>query len=331
MKILSYTHAYVGSGHNAGAETTLHDVMRHLKANGNEVSALLSKPCKDGSGSYVVDGIRVQAHSSKQDPFLYIPASDLILSHLECASRAYLIAKTHGKPCVQLVHSNVDWAVTLGRKYADILVYNTEWIKGYYEDQGVSVPSVVLHPIVEPKRYSVPTTREYITLINLSNGKEPFYDKGYRTFYELAKRFPNEKFLGVEGAYGEQHIEDAPNVTFLKHTDNILEVYRRSKIMLMPSERETYGRVSVEAACSGIPTIASDTLGLREADCSYDYLPYMAFDQWEDSLKLMLDDYDFAASEAREAAWRQWQRSKEEIPLFVKEMERLGGGSNQRR
>lgn len=326
MKVLSYTHAYVGSGHNAGAETTLHDANRMLKKAGHKITALLSKPCKDGSGSYVIDGVKVQAHSSKQDPFLYVPQSDLVLTHLECANRAYLITRNYNVPCVQFVHSNVDWAVELGRRYSDFLVYNSEWIRDYYEDKGVDKPNMILHPIVDPNRYRVNSTREYITLINLSNGKEPFYDKGYRTFYELARRFPNEKFLGVEGAYGEQHIAPMKNVTFLKHTDNILEVYRRSKVMLMPSERETYGRVSVEAACSGIPTIASNTQGLIEAGCSYDYLPYLAFDKWEDALFGILNDYRTAEEYTRKQAQTAWERTQTEIPKFVAEMERLGGG-----
>jgi hypothetical protein len=42
-------------------------------------------------------------------------------------------------------------------------------------------------------------------------------------------------------------------------------VFRKTKVLLMPSEYESYGRVGIEAACAGIPTVAHPTLGLQEA------------------------------------------------------------------
>jgi glycosyltransferase involved in cell wall biosynthesis len=43
------------------------------------------------------------------------------------------------------------------------------------------------------------------------------------------------------------------------------EVYRQTKLLLMPSSYESWGRVAVEAAASGIPTLAAATPGLLEA------------------------------------------------------------------
>src|SRR5678815_5651953 len=43
------------------------------------------------------------------------------------------------------------------------------------------------------------------------------------------------------------------------------KVYARTRILLMPSAYETWGRVGVEAMCSGIPVIAHPTPGLTEA------------------------------------------------------------------
>ena len=42
-------------------------------------------------------------------------------------------------------------------------------------------------------------------------------------------------------------------------------VWSRTRVLLMPSEAESWGRVGVEALCSGIPVIAHPTLGLLEA------------------------------------------------------------------
>jgi glycosyltransferase involved in cell wall biosynthesis len=38
-----------------------------------------------------------------------------------------------------------------------------------------------------------------------------------------------------------------------------------TRVLLMPSRYESYGRTAIEAAASGIPTIAHPTPGLREA------------------------------------------------------------------
>jgi glycosyltransferase involved in cell wall biosynthesis len=43
------------------------------------------------------------------------------------------------------------------------------------------------------------------------------------------------------------------------------DVYARTKLLLMPSDYESWGRVGVEAMASGIPVIAHPTEGLTES------------------------------------------------------------------
>lgn len=303
----------MGGGHNAGAETTLHDIMRLLRLDGHSCTALLSKPHKDGSGPYVLDGVKVQPHASKQDPELYFPRADIILSHLECAARSGLISRRLKKPAGHLIHNDQPYCITAAERYSDFLIFNTDWVMDAYSH--INVPSSVLHPPIDPARYGVDSNRRFITLINLSDGTEHelSYDKGPRTFYELARRFPNEEFLGVEGAYGYQRIEDLPNVTIIPHTDNILEVYRQSKVVLVPSKYESYGRVSVEAACSGIPSIVSFTDGTKEAMGSAGvYCAFGANDQWEIALRTILNDYDYYSVLAKNRAEYNWSRTQHE-------------------
>ena len=47
--------------------------------------------------------------------------------------------------------------------------------------------------------------------------------------------------------------------------DELAERLRRATVMLVPSHSETFGLVALEAAASGVPVIARDTGGLREA------------------------------------------------------------------
>lgn len=319
MKILSYAHTYMNAGHNAGAETTLHDINLSLKRAGHKVMALASRPFKDGSGSYVLDGVPVQAYGSKRDPELYFPQFDLVLTQFECAQRAWYIGMTHKIPTVQLVHNNTEYATNLALRYNDFLVYNAWHVKHsierHFPIDGVK-PNTLFHPMVNPRCYEVPTSREYITLVNLSDGEPPFYNKGFETFYQLAERFPNERFLGVKGAYGNQVVRALPNVEIMEHTNDILDVYRVSKVILMPSQIESWGRVAIEAAASAIPSLTSKAPGLVESNIGFRRLRFGDIYEWTAGLNDLLADYNLACYEAKEKANKLYLSSLEEEKEF---------------
>jgi glycosyltransferase involved in cell wall biosynthesis len=120
--------------------------------------------------------------------------------------------------------------------------------------------SIVVRPPVFAEDYRVEQTGTAITLVNLMQSK------GAGTFFELARAMPDREFLAVVGAYGLQVTPgDVPNVTFLPTQTDAREIYRRTRVLLMPSEYESWGRVGIEAAASGIPTIAHPTPGLLES------------------------------------------------------------------
>lgn len=322
MKFISYSGAYYGGGHNAGAETTLHGFNKALQSLGHEVDALLSRPHKDGSGPYVLDGIKVQSFASKKDPFFQFPQYDITVAQLETAQRAWIISRQLGKPSIQLVHNNTEYSLNIGERYSDYLIHNSYHVQRDFE--FTEKPSMVLYPIINPDIYRVDTSREYITLINLSDGTAPWYDKGYRVFYEMARRFPDQKFLGVEGAYGVQHHEDLPNVTILPHQNNILQVYRKTKLLLVPSTVESFGRVAVEAAASGIPSISSDLPGPVEAGCSARYIDPEEPDYWEQQIKDLLafdgdpnNPWETMARDASAHLWTQTQQQIEDLGSFL--------------
>lgn len=111
----------------------------------------------------------------------------------------------------------------------------------------------------------------YITVIN------PSAIKGYSVFIELARRMPHLQFAAVPTwATRDEEIEEmkaAPNVTVLKPAENINDIYKQTKVFLMPSLwGESFGQVVVEAMLRGIPVVASHVGGLPEAKQHIDYI-----------------------------------------------------------
>lgn len=261
--ILAYVHAYVPD-HNAGAETTLHDILKHLVKGGwnanvvikpERVSFLTGK--SEDHGEYWIDGVHVIKGEDKRTLLHYLPKADVTISHLECSERTHMLSKNYSIPTIHLVHNThpltIQWSAN-----SDALIINTEWIYNDEAFKAFNGPKMVLNPPVDPGEYKTDRGKS-ITLINL------WEDKGSAIFYELARRFPELPFLGVHGGYGEQVIEDLPNVEIMAHTPAIKSVYGQTRVLLMPSKYESFGRVGVEAMASGIPVLAEPTPGLLES------------------------------------------------------------------
>ena len=93
---------------------------------------------------------------------------------------------------------------------------------------------------------------EYITLVNAN------VNKGVHQFFDLAKKMPHRKFLGVIPYYGELQPPPAPpNVEWTPFHDDIRTILRRTRILVMPSYYESFGRIAVEAMYNGIPVLYS--------------------------------------------------------------------------
>lgn len=275
MRVLAMLHLYPPR-HNAGGDITAHILLRELVRRGHQVVVQLSMVHPmHVTGPYTYEGVNVYPYQSPEDPLKWLNLEekpDIIVSHLMNTLRASILGDIYKIPMISLVHNTHGKTKADLRWKTDLAVYNTEWMKADVENwwsdyQGTPPPrSIVVHPPVFRTDYQVtpPTaSKGCVTLINL------FEDKGANLFYQLAARFPKLKFLGVTGAYGKQDIRHGlPNVEIIPHVGpgEIKDlVYARTRVLLMPSVYESYGRCGVEAACSRIPTIYHPTPGLLEA------------------------------------------------------------------
>lgn len=329
--IVAYVHAYVPT-HNAGAETTLHDVLKSLVAEGWKAQVVIKAQRMNAYlgqyeqlPEYVIDGVEVIPSTHKSTVVNYIAGADVTISHLECSERTHLLSKAYKIPTIHLVHNThpltVQWSAS-----ADALVFNTEWIRNDKAFESWSGPSMVLNPPVDPSQYA--TTRgKSVTLINL------WEDKGSRVFYELARRNPTIPFLGVKGGYGEQVIEELPNVEIMKHGPDMKAVYGKTKVLLMPSKYESFGRVGIEAAASGIPTIAEPTPGLKESlGEAGTFVDRRDIDAWNEALRDVLKPAKYGklsklALARSKALQTLTAGQKDTLKVFIPELIRVKRGN----
>ena len=169
----------------------------------------------------------------------------------------------------------------------------------------------------------------FVTLIN------PCAVKGISIFLELARRMPDIQFAGVP-TWGTTRadrtaLEQLSNVRLLPPTDNIDEIFRQTRVLLMPSLwTENFPLTVTEAMLRGIPVIGSNSGGLPETKREVDYVipvrlieqyedrfddlgnpvpvvPDQDVDPWEETLRKLLSDhavYEQLSAASREAALR---------------------------
>jgi len=105
------------------------------------------------------------------------------------------------------------------------------------------------------------------------------WQKGFRELFAVARRMrvarPEVSFviIGPHDAAKGDALDDTDiagatdigNITFLGHRDDISELYCGFDMFLLPSYREGFPRSAMEAAASGLPVVATDIRGCRQA------------------------------------------------------------------
>ena len=99
----------------------------------------------------------------------------------------------------------------------------------------------------------------------------PGINKGIFITLAVAEKMPDEKFIitgslkGIKKDSIKKKIESLDNVEYLGFIDDILNVFSQTKIVLVPSLDEGFGRIVIEAGASGIPAITSGNGGLYDS------------------------------------------------------------------
>ncbi len=207
---------------------------------------------------------------------------DIALAH-ETARVVYLVRATVALPFgPDASTQNAERAARLHQADAVVGVshYVAEYCRTYANLDAVHVPISLSDDPAPPDvgRFSNP----YVTLVN------PSGVKGLPILLGLADTMPELRFAAVPswGTTAEDlaAMRARPNITLLERADDITDILRQTRVTLVPSLwAEARSRVVLESISRGVPVLASDVGGLREAMCGVEYvLPVHPITQYKD-------------------------------------------------
>jgi hypothetical protein len=264
------------------------------------------------AGGWEFEGVPV-IHRSRSGA----PSADVVVYHADYPRPAREIRKRTGAAIVAVCH-NAELAVRLGLHNTgpDLITVNAEWMR---EQLG----GIVVRPPLDPVE---PLDRpgECVSIVNVNENKSgPFWD--------VAAAMPETRFLVVRGGYGEQTVPDVvpANVEVIDHVPAAQmreAVWSRTRVLLVPSQRETWGSTASEAMAHGIPVIAAPTPGLIEnlAHAGV-YADRSDPASWVTAIRVLADPDVWADASARCLARAAELHASTDVESWCDAVESLGG------
>lgn len=256
MRVLGWVHGYLPVL-RGGAEIALHEVCKHLVREGHEVVVGSLDPDQAQSGMF--DGVTVLA-DRRLDAASLFGWCDVVITQCGAEADAGERARRVARPVVRYLHNH--WDLPARADDARLVAACSRTVAEVVPETW---PTLVVQPPVIPELYDVPGSpaeRSSVGFVNL------IPQKGADLFWALARVEPRRQFLAVRGGWGQQVIPATRprNVTLLPTTRFLRErLYAKTRVMLVPSAYESWGRVAVEALCAGVPVIAHPNAGLLES------------------------------------------------------------------
>lgn len=125
------------------------------------------------------------------------------------------------------------------------------------------------------EKHSLESKKVILTVARLSETEEEKgYDKVVKALPEIKKEVPNVKYLLVGGGGGRDRIKDLAHKLGVSDglimpgfvpDDELVDYYSLADVFVMPSKKEGFGIVFLEALACGIPVVAGNRDGSVDA------------------------------------------------------------------
>jgi glycosyltransferase involved in cell wall biosynthesis len=255
----------------------------------------------------------VERVEDELDPCIKMFDPDVIWSNSLLSPPILREARSRGLPALWYVHDgrckpdDLREAVELG---VTVVACSNFLRHRIFQVSGVRCEAI--YPLIWEDDYRVEhRTPHFVTLIN------PRPVKGYDIFLEVAALLPDVPFLvveawplGAEREKVENQLTEMRNVTFVRQLPDPLEIYAKTRILLVPSVVEEGGpRVVREAQLNGIPVFGSPRGGVPEMVGTGGIIiaDYQDARAWANAIRMLLDDaeaYQSLSDAALESAHR---------------------------
>lgn len=241
----------------------LHDIDlgTELQRRGHQIVLLSIKVPKEGVNGGHYRGFRFMHYTAASS---FLDTSDIwICPHAPILPEVRKInSRGYNRPIVATCHYDGNYNTIRGNadtKWVEMLFFINKTMEPNYRKNIVPFPPAiirteVIRPIMHRDKITItePFEGDCITLVNANE------NKGVRIFLELARRMPDRKFLGILPYYGELRVPPGtPNIEWIPFDDDIRNILKRTRILLVPSYYESFGRIAVESMINGIPVLYS--------------------------------------------------------------------------
>jgi glycosyltransferase involved in cell wall biosynthesis len=241
----------------------LHDIdlAIELQNRGHSVCFLTTDRPKEGYGGGVYRGFRFMHYSAAGN---LLDTSDIwICPHAPVLPNMRRVnSRGYNRPVVATCHFDGSYnsiTALISNDWSEMLLFINSRMELNYRKNIPQFPrsivrTGIIRPIMHESKIAMdsPPNGDAITLVNAN------VNKGVHQFIEMAKRMPKRKFLAVRPYYGELWVPPAPsNVEWIPFDDDVRNILKRTRILLMPSLYESFGRIAVEAMYNGIPVLYS--------------------------------------------------------------------------
>ena len=281
---------------------------------------------------------------------------DIIVGSLEDAVSAFRVARHFGIPRILSIHSYeysppsaeeiTQWCLTNHHRSlpgtdidfvldtADHIFVCSQYMQAFLHNRTGRVSEVLLNDWDEEEILIDARDHGEGACITAVCGHRY---KGIEIFLELARRFPDERFL-LAGEPGSdislQSLKDAAGCPNVEMSGRLKprEFLARSKLVLIPSQwPEPFGRIAVEALVNRIPVLASRTGGLGEivgkGPMGVD--DFSNIDAWTQHLRNQIEHRTIGPAEVEDARTRAGAfLSAEPVHRLAGVMQSLAGPSS---